>query len=87
MANISAKIYSRKVDKVTDWEVNWSKPLPHLFKSKSVLIGDAAHSVIIILISSYMTQKVSNDLKDASIHWPGMLPGTRRRWCLERPSK
>lgn len=34
-----------KAERVTDWEVNFSRPLPRLWKHKAVLIGDAAHSV------------------------------------------
>jgi salicylate hydroxylase len=30
---------------VTDWDICYRKPLPHLHKGKSVLIGDAAHSM------------------------------------------
>jgi hypothetical protein len=67
----------RKADKVTDWEVNWSKPLLHLFKGKSVLIGDAAHSVSPRLVIQPETPLTFS--KDASINWPRMLPRLRRR--------
>jgi hypothetical protein len=45
----------KKAERVTDWEVYFSRPLPHLYKYKAVLIGDAAHSVIstfLLLVSS-----------------------------------
>jgi salicylate hydroxylase len=35
----------RKVERVSDWEVFFARPLLHLFKSKALLIGDAAHSM------------------------------------------
>lgn len=35
----------RKAERVSDWEVNYSKHLPHLHKHKAVLIGDAGHSM------------------------------------------
>lgn len=45
----------RKAERVSDWEIHFSKPLPHLHKHKAVLIGDAAHSVEVIssLMKSY----------------------------------
>lgn len=35
----------RKAELVSDWEVYYSKTLPHLHKHKAVLIGDAGHSM------------------------------------------
>lgn len=47
-----------KAENVTDWEVNFSRPLPRLWKGKAVLIGDAAHSVSVVVDYAYLVLTV-----------------------------